>query len=947
MRPIRLVLSAFGPYAKETQIDFDRLGREGLYLVTGDTGSGKTTIFDAIMFALYGEASGQVREGSMLRSKYAREDTPTFVELTFANQGKTYTVRRNPEYERPKKRKSSTGEISLTKEAADASLLEELPDGTQKCLESKYTAVTASVKEMLGLDGNQFRQICMIAQGDFLKLLLASTDDRSRIFRKLFHTDNYQKLQQRISDEANACKREYEDLEKAMRQHIEDIQWRGEEDCQENIRLKERLSIVSPSSTEELLQELKEYIERETKEKNNLETKGLELQKQLDITNQKKGIAERKQQTKKQWQQADGQLQAMEEAEKIAATAYEEALERKDESVKYRKESEEIRRKLPQYEEVFLLENTVQELRKDIEKKEKEIKKNHIRQESLNTEINELETKLQQFADVDGRIVQLEGKTERIKEKRDFAGKLLLMLEQYESQEKLVQEAESEVKNFQDEVQKQENIFLKQENIFLKNQAVLLAEKLQTGKACPVCGSTEHPFPARREEIKEKIPDEKTLEKQRKKLDERKKNLDAAQKNLREQTGILMGQEGQIKSFWEQLKEEAFQQEFHREQGEKIKTLLADKKKSWEESLLDVENQLNRFLEEKKKKEEAKQQLPQKRELRENLLAEEKELEVVRARLYNEKENITNQIQKKKTDLDFPTQKEALHAIEEKESIAFSLEEKEKRAREEKENASKDCLELKTRIATLKKELDSMEIVDMEELNDQEKSQLSQKEKLDAEMKELEVSISKNQDKYKAIRKTSEQWNKVAQRWKMISPLHQALTGAINGQDKISLEIFVQMAYLDKVLVKANARFYEMSAGQYHLVRSKKAGNKRSQTGLDLEVHDFYNGTNRSVKTLSGGEAFMASLSLALGLSDTVQEMSGGYQLDTMFVDEGFGSLDQEALQLAVKTLNNLTESGKLVGIISHVGELAGKIERQIQVKKNQNTGSEIRIIAG
>lgn len=601
MRPLNLTMSAFGPYAGRTTVDFSVLGTSGLYLITGDTGAGKTTIFDAITYALYGEASGESRESSMLRSKYAAPETPTFVELTFLNGGKTYTVRRNPEYTRPKTRGTGT-----TVQKADAELT--MPDGR---IITKARDVTAAMTDIVGVDREQFARIAMIAQGEFRKLLLAQTDERKAIFRQIFHTGQYQALQNRLKEEAAALDRQCGELEAGLRQAAGSIRCDAPEtlpDALDTDALLAALDTLLHADEAALTQAQAEHAETETQREQVLSDLG--KAEALEAARGKLAEAE------SAWTEAQAEMKAAQAALDTATASQPEIQSRRQ-------------------------------------------------------GITRLEDALRRYEQLDTLRAQAEAERKRLAQKRSD-------------------------------------------------------------------------------------------------LDAARARTDAAAKALETARGKLSGQP-----------------------------------------------------------------------------------------------------------------KLAVRA-----------------------------------------------------------------EQLQRQISTCDARLEQNRAARTAIDTRRQQHAAVRARWQWVHALAATANGAVPGKEKIMLETYIQTAYFDRILGRANTRLLIMSGGQYELRRCARAGDNRSQTGLELEVIDHYNGTARSVKTLSGGETFAASLSLALGLSDEVQATAGGVQLEAMFVDEGFGSLDSEALQQALAALVGVSGGSRIVGIISHVAELKDRIDRQIIVTKDRSGGSRVQVQA-
>ena len=395
MKPLQLNLSAFGPYADEVSIGFTRLGEKGLYLITGDTGAGKTTIFDAITFALYGEASGNNRNADMLRSQYAEAGTPTFVEMRFLYRQKEYVIRRNPEYIRPAKKGGG-----MTTEKADASL--SFPNGR---VVTKTKEVTKAITELIGLDRNQFTQIAMIAQGDFLKLLFAKTEERSKIFREIFDTKKYQILQDRLKLEKNGLDKEYQDISKSIRQYMDGIQ--GEEEEQGTVEV--RLANLSY-----LLEDEKERITFLTKEITDIENR-------LENLNRYIGKAETEEKNRRELEKSEGTLHLHKEKFAQAEEKFSEEEKREEEREQLRTEIILSEEKLPLYDEVEKLKAEYTSLKTHLQLIENELTQSKERREKYNRNVVLMKERLEQLASADAKKVQLDNEKAILEEKKNQA----------------------------------------------------------------------------------------------------------------------------------------------------------------------------------------------------------------------------------------------------------------------------------------------------------------------------------------------------------------------------------------------------------------------------------------------------------------------------------------------------------------------------------------------
>ena len=910
MKPLKLTMSAFGPYAGEVKVDFAQLGERGLYLITGDTGAGKTTIFDGITFALYGEASGNNRESDMFRSKYAKEETPTFVELEFRYRNEVYRVRRNPEYLRPAKKGKG-----LTTEKADAQL--EYPDGK---IITKSKEVTKAVVELIGLDRGQFTQIAMIAQGDFLKLLFAKTEDRSKIFREIFHTKEYQILQERLKTMSGTLRIEYEQLTKSIQQYKTEIH--SDDERKDN-------------TVEETLQFLACLIEDEKKTilecDHNLEC----LEEQIAGIQKAIGKAENQKRAEQELVRINEELAVwisrMPEIEEVLKAEEKRQPEREKLALDIAGSEE----KLSLYEEAdhILEQKTKAEAQTSALKKEREDLKE--KKEDGTGKLQKIKELLVQYQDLDARCVRLEQEEQKVKEEKAKVCNFQKVLVEYRELAKRLKNAQEDYQKGNAESIRIRKIFEQMEQNFLDGQAGILAEHLEEGAPCPVCGATHHPNPA-------KIQESTCTEEELKRIKEKNQKLSDQVFLLSEKAGKTKGQLEEKKKQLEEACKELFE-----ESPQSISSSL-------EERVQCLHIQESTINEQRKRANQAIQQrkiLEDQNEKGESYLKKWDEMLEERERRYHEMERecaiLTERYEKAISVLSYASKKDALQALEKKKDQKNALD-LAYRSAEEKYRTTKETIQSKTaKIQTLQEQLDGFQDSKYAELLEQQQSCMQKKREILLKKEKTVTDYQMNKRVENAIQGQFEKLQNVEEQWKMVKALSNTANGNVSGKEKIMLETYIQMSHFNRIIARANTRFMMMSGGQYELKRRETAENLRSQSGLELDVIDHYNGSIRSVRTLSGGESFQASLALALGLSDEIQSEAGGIQLDAMFIDEGFGSLDEETLDQAVKALLNLADGNRLVGIISHVAELKERIEKQIIVTKQKSDGSTVKLITG
>mgnify|MGYP003290861638 CR=1 FL=1 len=914
MRPYKLIMSAFGPYAGRVEIELDKLGKNGLYLITGDTGAGKTTIFDAITYALFGEASGDNRETSMFRSKYASPEMPTEVELYFSYGGKDYYVKRNPEYERPKK--SGDG---VTYEKANAEF--HFPDGT---IISKLKDVNNAVVDVMGIDRNQFTQIAMIAQGDFLKLLLASTEERKKIFQKLFKTQNYYLLQERLKKESGELGREVEAIKSSIAQYINGIEW--DEDDVLSIQVgKAKSGLLSMGEITELLEEL---IKKDAEQEEKCDFEIRETDKKLEEITKVLTRVQTLKTAKESLEKAKSELDTTMNAKSLLAEKLHFEEERKGETDEIIKKIAKIDAEFADYDELDLK-------KKDFENTNSEIKRiNKVltsKEEALGEKIKIIAGYEAEFKELENVITdkaKIQAELKELQTKKTELDNLAKEIEALALLERELENAQKDYVSKSEIARNKKELYDSLNKAYLDEQAGILAENLVNGSPCPVCGSVTHPNPA----VKSAASPSKQ------ELDDVKNEVETAQYAENEasrEAGKIKGIAEEKKNATEKLSREILGNSVY----EDVKARIASEHKELEEKISVIEKSEVR-----------------KKELEALIPAEKENIEKIKADIIALKEELSKNkavaegLEKRIAELEGKLMFAGKNmAVEEKFKLEHQKNELEKallHAKEAFENNEKNITAIKSKIDENKKLLaDSEDFnTESEELKQQE-LRVARKEFMNLQ-KTVHSRKTTNTSALENIKKKSDDIKVVEEKWIWVKALSNTANGSISGKEKIMLETYIQMNYFDRIIERANKRFLIMSGGQYELKRRREAENNRSQSGLELNVKDYYNGTERSVKTLSGGESFKASLSLALGLSDEIQSSAGGIKLDTMFVDEGFGSLDDESLSQAIHALSSLAEGNRLVGIISHVNELKERIDKQIVVKKDKSGGSNITIVS-
>ncbi|MEG1595772.1 MAG: SMC family ATPase [Lachnospiraceae bacterium] len=1044
MKPLKIVMSAFGPYANKVELDFSSFGGQGVFLITGDTGAGKTTIFDAIAFALYGLASGMVRGVETLRSDFAEPGVKTYVELSFLHQRKLYTITRNPRYERPKKNGEGT-----TRENADAVL--QLPNGD---IVTGSKEVTGRIEEIMGINYVQFKQITMIAQGEFLQLLLADSKTRGDIFRRIFNTELYQNTQRMLKEKEKEAKRRCEQTKQGILQYMTGIMLGDKEGypC-----LLEKGQPESIYRLEEITEELQSLIlEDQTllrDNKSKLQQLEQQLQKQIheitqaEYTNKAIGEFSEVQKRmealeaqKQEWQEKKEWISDLEKALlRVAPLEKEFQREKKNQEelkdaivlqeTERKTRAEELERLREVYQQecsrdgereklAYAIENLTTTLSRyeRLEAGEREVQTMESRQKALESQLeayeqqqlslvgqkNALAGELEELAEVELLLAEVSGEERELELQRE---KLLYWQECILQTGKLREESAALQQRFlksDSDYEKVSQLYGEMETAFFREQAGILASDLQEGAPCPVCGSREHP---RKAKPAAAAPTEAELQREKKKCQEA-----GEQRKLLSQESASKLTEFQLSG--KQLMDKAAElfpgknientlQAF-RETAEKalqlVKENLQIKKKEWlllgkkQERKKQVKIQLDGIEESMEhNREQINQTEKENQVLAQSLSGRRGELQSQREGLdyANKKmaeaaiEEWTHKCNKmkadrKRTEEEFYARESSLKSCErllvdqkrrleegtaakqkaeaffteQLQSCGFTQERYEQliqtraqleELRLEQENYRQEVKETKQRSERLQLEIAGKESQNITRLLEEKAETEEQKRQLNDEIQVVVTRLGMNEPTQKQLVKQKEEAKEQQDQYLLLSNLSRTANGELSGREKLAFEQYVQASYFEQILSQANKRLKIMTNGRFALLRRENPEDLRSQTGLEMNVLDQYTGRIRSVKSLSGGESFKASLSLALGLSQVIQSYAGGVEVDTLFIDEGFGALDAESLEQAVQTLAGLTDGNRMVGIISHVAELKERIDRQIIVTKSP-TGSMVSL---
>ena len=907
MRPTKLVMSGFGPYAGKTVLDLDKLGERGLYLIAGETGSGKTTIFDAISFALFGEPSGDTRKESMLRSKFAAPETPTEVELTFLYAGKTYVIRRNPQYERPKTRGTGT-----TTQQASACLT--LPNGDT--VDKSIKDVDAAVKEIVGMDKGQFCRIAMIAQGEFQKLIIADTKERQEIFRSLFHTDLYAEFQRRVKQDVLDLNKKLSETRQAIDQYAA------------GIRLPENFGELPPTD-EEKITALGEILQNDEKRLTEFRTGLASIETKISELTAAETKAKQDEENRRALASAEIVIAALVEEKRKLSEAAEREKARAPELEELTKALHAIDAELKKYD--------------DVEEKDKkagaalrernEAEKNEAESAA---KCEELRTQLQKERDEYGTLENAGSELEKLRSER-------VKLEAREADicdyEKAVKDADDKRRQAvkaqekytgaQEKAVAAQNEAQRLRSRFNDEQAGILARTLSDGEPCPVCGSREHPHPAA---CSEEAPSEQTVKRAEKDAVDAQKQANIASRESGTANGAAESAEASVKEKRTKLFGEADVNIVKEKEDVREAIRAAKEKITLAETNVERCSELSKSI--KKKETELFNT--------DTAHANAKAEHAAAAEKYD---SLRKQADDLRAECTYASAAEAKKEKARIENACSEIRAAQEKTQKDLQNAESKLAGERGRAAQLEKLLEGVEPQDPTAIRAQADKFTEQKQAAQKEIESLCSRIDANKAAKKGMESMLGAFRTYEARYRWMNSLSSAVNAGTSVKGRVTLETYVQITYFERILGRANVHFMRMSGNKYELKRKETTDDRRSLDGLELDVIDHYNGSERSVKSLSGGEKFLASLSLALGLSEEIQESAGGIHLDSLFVDEGFGSLDEETLRLAMHALHEMAEGNRLIGIISHVGELQQQIDRRIVVKRNKDGTSRAEII--
>ncbi len=932
MRPLKLTLCAFESYKNKTEIDFEKFGHQGLYLISGSTGSGKTTIFDAITFALYDTPSGADRNKEMLRSDFAGSDEPTYVELIFESNGKKYKVTRNPAY----KRKSKKQDGKEVEEKADARL--EYLSENKKAIE-KLKDVNEEIQNIIGLDRDKFCSIAMLAQGKFYETLIAKTEEKKDLFRMLFKTEKYKKLEDNLKKELSDEKNKYDILKQEIDKQLEEIEieeksFADKKEFIEKVKNIIQLKVIS----EEDEDVLKEFLNIQEKIIKDVNDKIKTLNENKNIVTEKINRQQELQALKDQKKQKEKDLQRLSEELEEQKQKCEKASTDAKKIPQLQIDLNNLEKTFDQYEEVTAKTSNLKQIQNDLQRLEKKIIQDKKESEEKQNNLQNLKTEYENLKNVEIDLVKIKSTNDVLLEKKNKVSGLIQMYKEYVEIDKEIEEKTLEEKTLLQKLQKQESEYHYIKEKYFSDLTGSLIELLKDGEPCPLCGSVHHPNPAIK--INQNISKDTMDDAEHKLKDVQNKYNNI----LIELTSIKTSKENKKNQLLQELQNGFVEYNF---ETENLYDLLKQKQNAFEQdvkhNLIEIEK-LQKALEQKN---DIEKQIPEIEKVLQNLVVQIGDNESNYKSL-----SVTFQYEEKllselKNSLQYETLDEAkkkYSAITTQIQILENYLEESKNKVTEYEKIINNC---KYSINDFENKIQKIPEFDFNKM-------LKEKEKLEIEFEQLQSErdllnqrLGKNTHCVKSILHNNPELLIVNKKVEMIKSLESVVSGKnlISQDNKISLETYVQMIFLDHITKKANLRLKKMSNNQYELCRKKTDMGARSQSGLELNVKDFYTGRERQVQTMSGGEQFQASLSLALGFADEVQSMAGGIKLDSLFIDEGFGTLDSNSLSKAMKILEELTNGDKLVGIISHVESLKERIPNKILVKKNPDGISQTQLV--
>lgn len=926
MKPLKLEMCAFGPYADRVEIDFTKFGEGGIFLVSGETGAGKTTVFDAISFALYGKVSGGTRGEDCLRSHFALPEVRSYVDLTFEHDGKIYRIKRTPKQLRPKKR-------------GEGEFIEDAPTVEFTAPDRVYDKRGAdeAIEALLGIDHTQFKQIVMIAQGEFLDLVTADSNKRVEIFQRIFDTRIYKNLQDALKRKYLSLKNEANMIENEVKNAL------GRAILPEEKRAEWKdFSVYGAEKAAEFLKrDIDESISR-----------GKEMRRKKELLGKQITELALRENTIKDYNgHILSLLAARDKASKAkvrlenAETALKAAQKDVEKREKLIAEVSELEKSLPKYGELTEKSKQLYGLAEDLKKHTACLESYKLTRENAVKTKTDCDVKLENLKTADAEYAEAKTALNAETEKAQKLDELGIRYARTKEKEKTAIGLGKVKREAAAKAEKSFSAFADAEKLFLSAQAGLLAAKLTDGEPCPVCGSLHHPLPAKKAED---APDEAEYRRLKNAYEKDRDAFSEAEKNER---AAIAGFDTERANYLE-----AFSA-FTECDWQDVESALASVRKSVSSTLATANERLKAAEYKVKEKQNTEDARKIADETAANALSAYNEVNEKINEIRVEYGRVASEAESLKKQLKFADEATAKSQLDKLACEYRAIENALKAAQDGKLSAEKDISAAegceKTEAETLAQYAEKLGIkfaeteIDLTDVREALKNVRESESALDEEMKELAADIKNNQSVQCELSEKSEKLRKKERECSDAAALSDTANGELTGKRKITFEVYVQQVYFDIILKEANKRLGVMTDGRYSLVRrSLQDSGNRSKSGLDLDVDDAWTGQRRAAKSLSGGESFKAALALALGLSDTVQQYSGGLKLDTMFIDEGFGTLDADSLEKAMDIIAELAGGDRLVGIISHVDELKERIANKITVKRGKQ-GSVLTVESG
>lgn len=928
MLPLKLKMSAFCSYLDETIIDFTKFGKSGLYLITGDTGAGKTTIFDAISYALYGEASGDLRDPKLFRSKNALPETPTFVELTFSSKGKKYTIYRSPEYERPAKRGNGT-----VKSSAVATLTtyhgEEASTETLRKNDNR-------IDEIIGIDSQKFKQLSMIAQGAFMRVLNAETSEKTEILRAIFNTERFSMMQDELKATADQYKNDYFTLTNSMVSQLHRVTCAPESIYSEALAVMfaENQEIIT--GYEKSIALITDIITEDQSTVHDIEKLFTETEEKISKLHIAIGEATEREKTRRRYLEIKENLRKSQERLPEAEMQFEAIRHNEEQAAELEGQIHVLQEKLPDYEKLDSLQKMLASIVQNITAGNTSIAVQSKRLAEMQKLLSELKTERESLQDVDVLSEKLKRENAEYNTKISRYREILRDLKSYQKSVKDYNCALTQYTADRSDFEAKQQLSVQLNMAFLDEQAGIIAATLQPNMPCPVCGSSEHPHIACKTE---NAPTKEQVNEAMQEADKASEKVSQSAAECSRAKAVCDQYQKAIKSAALELYQEVKTPE---ELYASVEAAGIALKKKIEAN----KAQIDQYEAQKNRREAINIRLSKIEKDGDTLRTEVESLRTDCAVLEQRRAGIKENIDSLEKSLPFSNKSELNSTIQKLSQTKIALQQAYKSA----EKALNDCRSMiQAQQAALKSFGQVNEVSETEtiaELTNETSNLTNANITRRQAISDLKMRIRNNKWIQDYLTQHVERQQELEKLYVQISELSNTANGKLTGgKDKVTLEVFAQARYFDSILSLANLRLMKMSNGKYEFRRSERALEKRGKSGLDIDVLDHDSITNRSVRSLSGGESFMASLSLALGFSDVIQSTVGGVHLETMFIDEGFGTLDEKSLENAYQVFEDLSQQGNcLIGIISHVEDLKSRITNRLVVTKDTSGNSHVRI---